>query len=131
LTIDDWEKLKKIINEKGIKIMSLDLPTSHNIVNTSDEFTDWMLRALNTMILEMLAAISRKDYDDRRRRQKQGINRAKQAGLYKGRPRDENLRATIKAHLNEGRSYSEIVKITKCSKATISSVKKESIEVNA
>jgi len=124
LNIDDWEKLKGIINEKGIRIMSLDLPTSHNIINSSDDFTDWMLKALNSMILEMLAAISRKDYEDRRRRQMQGIKKAQKAGLYKGRPKNENLRATIKALLNDGKSYNEIVRMTKCSKATISKVKR-------
>jgi DNA invertase Pin-like site-specific DNA recombinase len=80
------------------------------------------------MILEMLAAISRKDYEDRRRRQMQGIAKAKKAGLYKGRPKNENLRATIKAHLNECRSYNDIVRITGCSKATISKVKKAALE---
>lgn len=31
-------------------------------------------------MLDMLAAISRKDYEDRRRRQGEGIKRAKEAG---------------------------------------------------
>jgi len=36
-----------------------------------------MLTALNAMMLDMLAAVARKDYDDRRRRQAQGVQRAK------------------------------------------------------
>lgn len=40
------------------------------------------------MMLDMLAAIARKDYEDRRRRQTQGIDKAKAAGAYKGRPED-------------------------------------------
>lgn len=45
-----------------------------------------MLAAINDMMLDMLAAIARKDYEDRRRRQAEGIAKAKLAGRYKGRP---------------------------------------------
>jgi DNA invertase Pin-like site-specific DNA recombinase len=38
----------------------------------NDEFTARMFEAINGMLLDMLAAIARKDYDDRRRRQQQG-----------------------------------------------------------
>jgi DNA invertase Pin-like site-specific DNA recombinase len=53
----------------------------------SDEFTGRMFEAINGMRLDMLAAVARKDYDDRRRRQAQGQAKAKAAGLYKGRGR--------------------------------------------
>ena len=36
-----------------------------------------MLRAVNNMMLDMLAAIARKDYEDRRRRQMEGITSAR------------------------------------------------------
>lgn len=42
-------------------------------LNTIDEFTERMLAALNSMMLDMLAAVVRKDYEDRRRRQAQGV----------------------------------------------------------
>jgi DNA invertase Pin-like site-specific DNA recombinase len=40
------------------------------------------------MPLDMLAAVARKDYFDRRRRQAQGQAKAKAEGRYKGRPED-------------------------------------------
>jgi len=46
-------------------------------VKPDDPFTARMFEALNAMMLDMLAAIARKDYDDRRRRQMQGIAKAK------------------------------------------------------
>ncbi len=55
----------------------------------SDEFTQRMLTAINSMMLDMLAAVARKDYEDRRRRQAEGIAKAKASGKYKGRPRNE------------------------------------------
>jgi len=45
-----------------------------------DEFTGRMLAAINSMLLEMMAAIARKDYEQRRERQAQGIEKAKPAG---------------------------------------------------
>jgi DNA invertase Pin-like site-specific DNA recombinase len=50
-----------------------------------------MFEAMNSMMLDMLAAISRKDYEDRRRRQMQGIEKAKNEKKYRGRPVDESL----------------------------------------
>ena len=47
-----------------------------------------MFEAINGMLLDMLAAVARKDYDDRRRRQAQGQAKAKAEGKYKGRPED-------------------------------------------
>lgn len=64
-------------------------------VNTSDDFTGRMLDALS-MLMDMLAAVDRKDYDDRRRRQVERIDKAKAQGVYRGRPVDEELHRKIK-----------------------------------
>lgn len=40
------------------------------------------------MLLDMLAAIARKDYEDRRRRQAEGISKAKSEGKYRDREAD-------------------------------------------
>lgn len=94
---DGWQKLKRLISEKNLVVVSLDLPTSHMALTSSagDEFTRAMLKAVNGMMLDMLAAIARKDYEDRRRRQKEGIAKAKVAGKYRGRRADEQLHQKI------------------------------------
>lgn len=94
---DGWQKLKHLISEKNLVVVSLDLPTSHMalISPAGDEFTRAMLKAVNGMMLDMLAAIARKDYEDRRRRQKEGIMKAKAAGKYRGRRADEQLHKKI------------------------------------
>lgn len=51
-----------------------------------DDFTARMFDAINGMLLDMLAAVARKDYEDRHRRQMQGQAKAKTAGKYVGRP---------------------------------------------
>ena len=76
----DWSKLKGIIKSKGLRIAALDLPTSHQLMQHDDEFTNRMLSAINDLMLDMLAAVARKDYEDRKRRQKEGILKAKEQG---------------------------------------------------
>lgn len=121
----DWETLKSEITNKGIRVVALDLPTSHQSMDAGgDEFTRRMLSAINGMLLDMLAAVARKDYDDRRRRQAEGIAKAKRDGKYAGRPTDTKLRAKIAALLRDGKSYNVIVDLLGCSKSTISEVKR-------
>ena len=96
LNAEDWKHLKSQITGKGIIIVALDLPTSHQFIQSkSDEFTQRMLSAINGMMLDMLAAVARKDYEDRRRRQLEGIDKAMRAGKYKGRPVNMALRRNI------------------------------------
>ncbi|WP_239986598.1 MULTISPECIES: recombinase family protein [Arenibacter] len=124
LNAKDWETLKSVISDKGIKIVSLDLPTSHRLIDSSDEFTERMLSAINSMLLDMLAAVARKDYEDRRRRQAQGVQKAKQQGKYKGRPENIELQNKIEGLLRDGKSYNYIQNLLGCSRHTISKVNK-------
>ena len=132
LNTDDWLKLRKAISEKGIRVVALDLPTSHMLVASGDEFTGRMLDAINSMMLDMLAAIARKDYEDRRRRKKQGIAKAQAEGKYKGRGADLDKQAAIIALLKAGRSYSQIEKAMGVSRPTIAKAAKvaKSAELN-
>jgi DNA invertase Pin-like site-specific DNA recombinase len=92
--------------------------------NAGDEFTARMFEAINGMLLDMLAAVARKDYDDRRRRQVQGQAKAKAEGLYKGRPEDTERNAAIARMLNAKQSWSSIQAATGCSRATIAKIAK-------
>ncbi len=67
-----------------------------------DEFTGTMLRAINSMLVEMMAAIARKDYEQRRERQAQDIEKAKAAGKYQGRPVDIDLHKRVTELLGTG-----------------------------
>ncbi|WP_352582313.1 helix-turn-helix domain-containing protein [Mesorhizobium sp. M0088] len=67
----------------------------------------------------MLSAIARKDYDDRRRRQAQGIAKAKTEGKMTGRPEDAWRNDALVAMLRKGQSWSSIVAATKCSRSTL------------
>ena len=89
-----------------------------------DEFTARMFDAINGMLLDMLAAVARKDYEDRRRRQKQGQEKAKAAGIYKGRPEDTKRNEGIADMLAAKMSWSSIQDATGCSRATVAKIAK-------
>lgn len=121
LNADDWERLKAEIAAKRVRVVALDLPTSYQLAHQSgDEFSTRMLDAINGMMLDMLAAIARKDYDDRRRRQAQGIEKAKAEGAFKGRPEDEKRNAALMGMLKAGQSWASIVAATGVSTSTLS-----------
>lgn len=104
---DGWKTLKELISSKSLSIISLDLPTSYVALENhrGDEFTAAMLRAINAMMLDMLAAIARKDYQDRRRRQSEGIVKAVESGKFKGRqPNLQMHQNVIKLRLQNGMS---------------------------
>jgi len=120
----DWRKLRAELDSRQIRVVALDLPTSWQLAAPGDEFTARMFAALNAMMLDMLAAVARKDYEDRRRRQAQGIVKAKAAGAYRGRPEDTDRNAGIAGMLRSGMSWSAIQAATGCSRATIAKVAK-------
>ncbi len=102
LTEGDWRKLRAEIEAKQVRIVALDLPTSWTLATHADEFTARMFGAINAMLLDVLAAVARKDYDDRRRRQAQGQAKAKAEGVYRGRQEDVARNAGIAAMLRAG-----------------------------
>ncbi len=127
LTNEDWELLKQKIKAKKLSIVSKELPTSHMALSPSPDkdFTSSMMEAINSMLLDMLAAIARKDYEDRRRRQSQGISEAQSKGKYKGRPEDTRKQELVRSLLKDKKSYKEIMEQAQCSRSLVAKVSKQ------
>jgi len=121
LNAEDWETLKLKLAQKRIRVVALDLPTSWLALGrtAADEATQGLLDAVNRMLLDMLAVVARKDYNDRRRRQAQGIEKAKEAGAYKGRRADLSRHQQIADLLEKGFSWSRVCEITGASRSTV------------
>jgi DNA invertase Pin-like site-specific DNA recombinase len=121
----DWERLKAELAARKVRVVALDLPTSWSMATGKvDDFTARMFAAINDMLLDMLAAVARKDFEDRRRRQMQGQARAKSEGRYVGRPENTKRNAKIAAMLKAGQSYSDVQEATGCSRATVAKIAK-------
>ncbi|UTW13372.1 recombinase family protein [Marinobacterium rhizophilum] len=118
----DWQQLKRLIEDRQLSVVAMDLPTSYAAMSVQsgiDDFMKAMLKAINTMMLDMLAAIARKDFEDRRRRQAQGIEQAKQGGKYKGRKADTKKHLKVIELRDKGCSLNEVAELTGYSKATV------------
>lgn len=126
LNQSDWASLKAMLNTKRIAVVSPELPTSWVAMNSlaTDDFTSAIIGAVNGMLLDMLAAIARKDYEDRRRRQAQGIAKAKSESKYKGRKPDYARRQAVARLLEAESSWSDIQKMLGCSRHFIATVRK-------
>ncbi len=122
----DWDTLKQKLASKHLAIVSPELPTSWLALQQHSEtdFTGAILQAVNAMMLDMLAAVARKDYDDRRRRQSQGIAKAKADGKYNGRQPDLKRHQHIASLLKTGHSYSDIQDMLGCSRHLIATISK-------
>src|ERR1700710_1738127 len=125
LTSPDWFKLRAEIDTRQVRIVALDLPTSWSLAAPADDFTGRMFAAVNNMMLDVLAAVARKDYEDRRRRQFEGTARAKAAGLYKGRPENKPRNSVIATMLGDGRTWREVMDATGCSRTLLAKIARD------
>lgn len=126
LTQPDWDLLKARIAAKRVTVVSLDLSTSHAALKPTqgmDDFTRGMIAAVNGMLIDMLAVVARKDYEDRRRRQAEGIAKGKVNGAYKGRQVDKAFHNRIIELLNDGKTIRGVADLLSCSTTTVQRVK--------
>lgn len=75
------------------RIVSLDVPTSWQALSDkdasqADPVTRAVITAINNMLIDLMAAMSHKDWLNRRQRQKQGIERAHTLGKFRGKQAD-------------------------------------------
>jgi hypothetical protein len=127
LASTEWENLKGIIRKREVRVVAVNVPTTwQHLSPIQNEFDARMFGAINDMLLDMLAAIARRDYEQRRERQKQGIEKARTAGKYRGRMVDLERYNAINRLLASGSSWNVVQKTIKCSRSTISSAIKYS-----
>ena len=76
LTQDDFSTLKQRIKDKGLRLVVQDLPTTHALINATDDITNAVLTVVNDMLIDLLATMARLDNDKRKERIKQGLARS-------------------------------------------------------
>jgi DNA invertase Pin-like site-specific DNA recombinase len=117
LSQKDFDILKGRIKEKGLKLVIADLPTTHMLVNSSDNITSSILNLVNNMLIDLLATMARLDNDKRRERIKQGLERSG----YKptGKKADTAKHTRIKELNTKGLTKEDIAKVVGCGVATV------------
>ncbi|MDP1371663.1 resolvase, partial [Acinetobacter lwoffii] len=72
----DFQELKRRIQEKGLRLIVADLPTTYQMIQTSDTITHSILQLINNMLIDLLATMARLDNEKRIERIKQGLARS-------------------------------------------------------
>lgn len=90
LSNSDWMTLIKQIEQHELRIASQDVPTSWLALSDkepsqADPITRAVIATINNMLIDLMAAMSHKDWLSHRQRQKQGIERAHTLGKYRGK----------------------------------------------
>lgn len=123
LTQQDFQELKRRIQEKGLRLVVADLPTTYQMIQTSDTITHSILELINNMLIDLLATMARLDNEKRIERIKQGLARSG----YKptGKKANEAKHKRIKELLAAGNmTKEEIAKAVNCGVATVYRVAK-------
>ena len=97
---------------------------THAVLTHTDQQTSMISRVLTEFMIDLATAMARDDFETRRKRQAQGIEKAKALGKYQERKPDLKLRENIQLLLNEGKSWSQVQALLGCSRSTIATVKK-------
>lgn len=127
LPYEQWKVLKQRLVDAGIHIVVVDQPMTHAVLTESIEGS-MISKVLTEFMVDLAAAMARDDYETRRKRQAQGIEKAKALGKYKGRKPDHKLRNNVALLLDEGKSWSQIQTLLGCSRSTIASVNKSRVD---
>lgn len=118
LTQQDFQELKRRIQEKGLRLVVADLPTTYQMIQTSDSITHSIMELINNMLIDLLATMARLDNEKRIERIKQGLARSG----YKptGKKANEAKHKRIKELLAVGNmTKEEIAKAVNCGIATV------------
>lgn len=128
LSQQDFDILKSKINLKGLKLVVMDLPTTHNISMNTNNITDSVLVVINNLLIDLFATMARLDNDKRKERIKQGLARVgyKPSGKKANTAKHEQ----IKRHLVDGKlSKEEIAKLVDCGVATVYRVARTAVQL--
>lgn len=114
----EFTKLKQELEEKGLRLIVADLPTTHMLIETKDEMTSTILNLVNGMLIDLLATMARIDQQKRVERIKQGLERSG----YKptGKKANTKQHEEIIELLSEGKyTKVKIAKIIGCSEQQV------------
>lgn len=123
LSQDDFDILKTKIKAKGLKLVVMDLPTTHQINANSNDITNAVMSVINNLLIDLFATMARLDNDKRKERIKQGLARSG----YKPTGKKANLgkHNEIKRHLQHNQlTKEEIASLVGVGVATVYRVAK-------
>ena len=115
LPLAEAERLVASIRAKGARLSVPGIIDLAELAAEAQGVPRIVLESVQDMLLKLALQMARDDYEDRRERQRQGIDLAKAAGRYAGRTPDTAAHARIVALREGGKSIAETAKLAGCS----------------
>lgn len=125
----DIKKTVRLLQEKNVRLTVMDAPFLN--FNTSNQTLD---KAMSDMFISLLGYIAQNDLEKMLARQRQGIERAKLRGVYRGRPlkyhaeakdpKDKLVFVNVSRQLEKAVPIRRIARENGISKSTVYEIKK-------
>lgn len=115
LPLADAERLVASIRAKGARLAVPGLVDLSELAASAAGVAKVVLESVQDMLLRLALQMAREDYEDRRERQRQGIEIAKRDGCYSGRKANPAIHARIIALRKGGTSIAEAAELAGCS----------------
>lgn len=122
LPLPEAEQLVQAIRDKGARLAVPGVVDLSELAETAEGVARIVLQSVQDMLLRLALQMARDDYEDRRERQRQGIELAKVAGRYEGRKPNGALHARIIALRTGGASIAETARLAGCSPSQVKRV---------
>lgn len=119
LPLVEAERLVAAIHDKGARLAVPGIVDLSEISGAATGVAKVVLDSVQDMLLKVALQMARDDYEDRRERQRQGIEVARNHGKYRGRRPDTVLHARIVALRSGGTSISETAHLCGCSESQV------------
>lgn len=128
LSQGDWLKLKQILADKELRLVVMDLPTTHQ--QADEGITGQVMSVINHMLVDLMSTMARLDQQKRVQRINEGIaNKRALDPLWAppGKQKNPELRAKVERLLERHQlaSANEIATLAGCGVATVYRIKKE------
>ncbi|KPY78200.1 hypothetical protein ALO58_200073 [Pseudomonas savastanoi pv. savastanoi] len=111
LPLVEAEKLVDAIRAKGARLAVPGIVDLSELAEASSGVAKVVLQGVQDMLLRVALQIARDDFEDRRERQRQGIDLAKDAGRYLGRKPDTKMHERVIALKSGGCSIAETARL--------------------
>lgn len=122
LPLAEAERLVASIRAKGARLAVPGVVDLTELAAEAKGVAKVVLESVQDMLLKLALQMARDDYEDRRERQRQGIELAKAAGRYAGRKTDTATHARIVALREGGKSIAETARLAGCSQSQVKRV---------
>lgn len=122
LPLPEAELLVASIRAKGARLAVPGVVDLTDLAAESKGVAKVVLESVQEMLLKLALQIAHDDYEDRRERQRQGIELARKAGKYAGRKTNHDIHNRIIALRSAGHSIAATAKLAGCSESQVKRV---------